>query len=190
MRTTLHRLLVAAVLVSFAGTGAACSAPDDVPSHEGRVASAEESADVVTQMIDVGLTEIAAGKERAAAGTFAKVLDIDPENVFGLYNTAFLAQRAGDEKRAAELYTVTLGVDPEFAPAIYNLALLTEPVDLMSAISLYHRLLQVTPRDPAAHMRLGFALERVGDLVGGRRHLRTAVRLDPSLADVEAPRYE
>lgn len=177
-------------LVGLVLTLPACSSDEESPPESPlRVASSEEAASAVDRLISTGLEQIAAGEEDEARATFATVLELDPDNPYAAYNLGYLAQAAGDEAEAARQYSDLLATAPDFAPAIYNLAILTEPRDLPAAVALYRRVLRQNPEDAAAHMRLGFALEHLGQQAEGGRHLAAAVRLDPSLADVKAPRY-
>ncbi len=141
-------------------------------------------------MIETGLAQIDAGELGAAEGSFNSVLALEPDNVFALYNLGYIAQVREDVATAVTQYNAAISVDAEFAPALYNLAILTENADLVAATDLYRRVLDVNPDDVATLMRLGFALQELGQTDESQELLDRGIELDPTMADVEPPRYK
>jgi len=177
-----HRLAVTALAAALLLGSAACSdGPDD--------AGSATTSTRVDQLVQRGLGELQAGSTDAAGATFRRVLDADPDNAYAHYNLGLIAQRAGDAAAAMTQYDAALAADPGFGPALYNKGILTEPTDLSGAVGLYRKAVAADPDLAAAHMRLGFALLHLGSTADGEKELAAGVRLDPSMADVQAPSY-
>lgn len=179
-----HRLAVAALVGAILLGATACSG-----DHEtGRPTAG--AATRVDRLVERGLDELAAGSTDAARTTFERVLDADPDNAYAHYNLGLIAQRAGDADAAMREYDAALAARPDMGPALYNKGMLTEPDDLSAAVRLYRRAVAADPDLASAHMRLGFALLHLGSTADGEKELATGVRLDPSMADVQAPAYD
>jgi tetratricopeptide (TPR) repeat protein len=141
-------------------------------------------------LIETGLGQINAEDYDAATGTFNSVLTLEPGNVYALYNLGYIAQVEEDVATAVAQYNQAISVDPEFAPALYNLALLTESADLQASVDLYRRVIEQEPEYAAAYMRLGFALQELGQEQEGQEFLDQGIELDASMAEVEPPKYK
>lgn len=180
--------------------GAACSSDDSSGDRDQEGAASKDAASAsptavsseqarVNALIATGLQQIEAQQYADAAATFDQVLALDPRNTYATYNLGYLAQVQGDAATAIQQYAATLAEDKEFAPALYNLAILTESSDLGAAVELYRRDLAVKPDDAPAYMRLGFALQHLGEDKEGERMLAKGIALDPSLAEATPPTY-
>jgi tetratricopeptide (TPR) repeat protein len=121
--------------------------------------------------------------------TFGNALDLDPVNVYALYNLGFISQDRGDDAAAGDYYQQVLDQDPAFTQALFNLGIITESSDLDEAIDLYRRAVDADDTFAAAWMRLGFALQHQGKDDEAEEALGKGVALDPSMANVQAPSY-
>lgn len=182
---------LSAVATCAAAAFALAGCTDDEPSAAPEpTASSSPAPSAAETLIETGLEQIAAEDYLAAQGTFTSVLTLEPSNVYALYNLGYIAQAQDDVATAVTQYSQAIAVDPEFAPALYNLALLTEDADLQAAVDLYRRVLEQSPDDAATYMRLGFALQELGEDEAGQEALDKGIELDPSLADVKPPKYK
>ncbi len=154
-----------------------------------KVASSTEVKVTIDSLIKTGIAQTAAGKLDEARTTFDAVYDLDPDNVYALYNLGYIAQSQGRRDEAVARYFDALAVRPSFSPALFNLAFLTEPKDLDVAISLYRRVIAKDAENAAAYVRLGYALVEVGRNMEGKKMLAEGLQLDPSLAEVQPPSY-
>lgn len=187
MRRATPGVWLVGVLVLFG-----CSEADsgEAPRSEVASLSASKSPTAVEMLIETGLAQVKAEKLGEAEGTFNSVLSLEPDNVYALYNLGYIAQVREDVATAVTQYNAAISADPEFAPALYNLAILTEGADLAAAADLYRRVLAVKPEDAATYMRLGFALEELGEDQEAEEMLARGIELDPAMADVEPPKYK
>lgn len=175
-------------LVLLAAGGCSDGSEPDQPAASGSTSSPGASpADALVQR---GLTQLEKGDAEAAAVTFDNALALDPGNVYALYNLGFIHQDRGEDGKAASYYQQTIDQDPTFTQALFNLGILTEPDDLGAAVDLYRRAVAADDTFAAAWMRLGFALQHLGQDDEAEEALGKGVALDPSMADVEAPSYD
>jgi Tfp pilus assembly protein PilF len=144
----------------------------------------------VDVLVQTGLDQLAAGNRKAARGTFANVLALDPDNTLGHYNLGVIEQQTGDEVAAMASYDAALATTPDHVPSLFNKAILTEELDLPGAVELYRTVVEIDDQRAAAFMRLGFALVHLGERQDGEAALEEGLRLDPSMARVEAPTYD
>ena len=180
-----RRLALAALAGALLLGSAACS-----DGHgDARPAAASATSTTADQLVRRGLDELRAGSTDAARATFRSVLDADPDNAYAHYNLGLIAQRSGDTAGAMTQYDAALAAEPDFGSALYNKGILTETTDLSAAVRLYREAVAAEPGLAAAHMRLGFALLHQGSKADGEKELAAGVRLDPSMADVQAPSY-
>lgn len=183
LRPALAALTLLTVLV------AGCS-DDDSGSDKDPSETSSASLSAADTLVQKGLKQLGDGDDAAARATFENVLDLDPGNVYAHYNLGLMAQDAGDDALATKEYDAALKTDPRFTSALYNKGILLETSDLDAAVDLYRQALEINPDLAAAHMRLGFALLHLGKTDEAEEHLTTGVKLDPSMADVEAPSYD
>jgi Tfp pilus assembly protein PilF len=178
-------LAVLALLSILAVTG--CSGDSEGPASSATSSASPSAADTLVQ---TALKQLDKGDDAKAKATFENVLELDPDNVFAHYNLGLLAQEAGDDAIAIKQYDAALKTDPKFTSAIYNKGIVMENDDLEAAVKLYRRALAIDPDLAAAHMRLGFALLHLGETDEAEEHLTAGVKLDPSMANVQAPSYD
>lgn len=178
--------------LTLATTVSGCSedAPAEKASDVVTPATVEENAAAIDALIATGIEQIGQEDYNGARDTFNNVLALDPKNTYAIYNLGYAAQQQGNAAGAITQYVSALEIDGDFVPALYNLAILTETSDLQAAVALYRHVLSVQPDDAAATMRLGFALEHLGQTKEGRELIEHGIELDPAMADVEAPAYD
>lgn len=140
-------------------------------------------------LVQTALQQLDKGDDAKARATFENVLELDPDNVYAHYNLGLLAQDAGKDALAIKQYDAALKTDPKFTSALYNKGIVLESGDLEAAVELYRRAVAIDPDLAAAHMRLGFALLHLGKTDEAEEHLASGIKLDPSMADVQAPSY-
>lgn len=182
-------LALLSILAAVGLSGCSGDGSDDKPSSAKSSAKSSASLSAADTLVQTALKQREAGDDAGARATFANVLELDPDNVYAHYNLGLLAQESGDDALALEQYDAALKTDPAFTSALYNKAIVLETDDLDAAVELYRRALAIDPDLAAAHMRLGFALLHLGKTEEAQEHLSTGVRLDPAMADVEAPSY-
>lgn len=178
-----------ALLLSFALL-AGCGGDSEKADSDGADSSSTSVDEATATLVETGIAQVTAGEDAAARTTFENVLALDADNAYAHYNLGQLAQKSGRDREAMTSYDAALAADPEMAPALFNKAILTEPADLDAAVELYRRALDSDPDLAPAHMRLGFALLHLGEKSEAEEHLASGIRLDPSMADVEAPSYD
>ena len=178
-----RRQAVAVVACLVLLGSAACGGHSD-PS--GQQASGQKSVD---KLVRTGIEQLESGQTETARGTFQSVLTLDSSNAYAHYNLGLIAQQAGDFAGAMKQYDAALATRPDLSSALYNKGILTEADDLPAAVGLYRTAVASKPDFAPAHMRLGFALLHLGKETEGEKELAAGVKLDPSMASVEAPSY-
>jgi len=168
-----------ACLVVLSGLSTGCS--EDTSSG---------SAVDVDRLVSLAAEQIAAGDPAAASEALLVALEADAEDVSVLYNLGLAAQNQGQDEAASDWYARALEVDPAHVPSLYNSAILLEGVDLEAAVDRYREVVGLDPTAANAHMRLGFALRHLGREEEAASFLQEGIRLDPSMRDIEAPRYD
>lgn len=166
--------------LAFALGLTACSS--DEPSEDDRAAA--------EALVDQGIAQMQQGETEEAEKTLARALRLDADQTLAHYNLGLIDQRANRVDDAAAHYEDALDLAPEHGPSLYNSAILAERTDLEEAVSLYRAAIEAQPEHAASYMRLGFALTHLGRPAEAEPMLAQGLKLDPSMADVEAPRYE
>lgn len=139
------------------------------------------------ELLNAGITAFAQGNDNQARTDYKKVIQRDPRNTTGLdkiawYDLGVLDQKLGNESSARSEYQQALLIDPKYTNALYNLAVLETPANPANAIALYRQDLAVSPNDPNIRWNLGLLLYKTGDVAAGRAFLKSAIRIDPSIA--------
>ncbi|MFF4956804.1 tetratricopeptide repeat protein [Streptomyces sp. NPDC001222] len=116
-----------------------------------------------------------------AAGTYRRVLDLDPHNKIAWYNLGVLAQQEGKTADARADYDKALKLDPKYGSALYNEAVLLKSSDPDRAVTLLRRAIAATPKASTAHLQLGQILAKRGRDHEATAEFRRAVAADPSL---------
>jgi hypothetical protein len=109
------------------------------------------------------LAELEAGEYRAAAGTYAEILEIDPGNVAALNNLARLFRQSGHPDKAETLLLGALATDTRSGELHHNLAAvhlaLGRPEEALAQLDLACR---ITPARPQAWVDLLRLLAALG----------------------------
>jgi tetratricopeptide (TPR) repeat protein len=115
-----------------------------------------------------------AGDVEKAREAYEKLLAAEPDNVMANYNMGEMFIEAGDMEEALPYFEAVLQQNPDDPAVYYNVAELyfsqqvlgcLEPVpECQGAISYYNRALETDPNYLPAHMQIGFALVRLGDI--------------------------
>ncbi|MEV5753285.1 hypothetical protein AB0L00_36160 [Actinoallomurus sp. NPDC052308] len=135
--------------------------------------------DAADRLIGAGRSAQDGGDPEGALIDYTAAARIAPRNAVPHYNKGVLLQGIGSSTEAELEYLKTLAIDPRFGSALYNLGVLLSATRPAKAISFYERDLQIEPRNAAAHLNLGLLLVGRGEIGLGRRHLRTAIHLNP-----------
>ena len=168
------RALVAVVLVvALAGAGVLVLRRGDDPS--------------TTVLLDRALAAHVAGKLDTAEGLYRKILAKEPAHKLANYNLGLVAQTEGRAADAEVSYRRALAAAATYAPALYNLAVLKYQAGRYEeAIALYRQVISIDQTSGAAHLNLGYALRRDGQLSAGNDEIARAIALAPELA-AQAP---
>jgi Flp pilus assembly protein TadD len=160
-------------LVVVAALGFSCSSESADPNAKSKAP---------TQALDVALAAHADGDINSAEALYEKVLDLDEDSKFAMYNLGLIDQTRGQVDAAETRYREALEIDPMFPPALFNLAIIrTGKGDTTEAISLYWKAITVNGDDAGAHLNLGLLLKETGDPVGGDAEINRALELNPAL---------
>jgi tetratricopeptide (TPR) repeat protein len=121
-------------------------------------------------------------EEKAA---FEKVVEKDPNDFYGWYNLAVIADSQHDSKTAVADYQKAIAIKPDFEAALYNLGLIRMHArDYPEAVRLLSRAVAAGTRDANAHFDLGLALANLHSAAADARsksELAAARKLDPGL---------
>ncbi|MDQ1501671.1 MAG: hypothetical protein QOI86_5011 [Actinomycetota bacterium] len=151
-------------------------------------ADASTSAKDVTKTLNAALQSHVEGKLDEAASGYQKVLRLDPNNKFAIYNLGLLDQNNNRPDVAETQYRRVLQLDPSYAPALFNLAIIrTGKGDITEAVSLYKQAVVANDKDAGAHYNLGLLLRKNGDTAAGDAEINKAVALNPQLAPPTTP---
>ncbi|MGA8295786.1 MAG: tetratricopeptide repeat protein [Acidimicrobiales bacterium] len=139
------------------------------------------------ELLNAGITAFTQGNDSQARADYQKVIKHDPKNTYGLdkiawYDLGVLDQKLGNTSSARSEYQQALLIDPKYTNALYNLAVLETPTNPSNAIALYREDLAISPKDPNIRWNLGLLLYKSGNVAAGRAFLKSAIRIDPSIA--------
>ncbi len=118
-----------------------------------------------------GAALMALGRDAEAEESLRRALAIDPYDASGLFNLGLLLMKRADDEGGSGGGRGDDGIGAAGRAGGETLKV---------AVRLFERYLRIAPRDALIWMRLGQALERLGDPAGAERALRRAVDLAPS----------
>jgi tetratricopeptide (TPR) repeat protein len=122
----------------------------------------------------------------AAAETYRKALELDPEHPGALVNLGILRAQAGERPEARALFGKALERDPEHAGALASLGrLLALEGDFPSAVRYFERALSSDPRQVETRYALAQVLRRQGRLEEAIAELSRAIALAPRRGDIQ-----
>jgi len=128
----------------------------------------------------LGQIHIALKDNTAAARSFERALEIDPNHVDALNNLANVV-RVRDLLRAIELYRRAMALNPRAAFAVYNLAqALNEDNAIDEALALFQRVIDLDPSHCDARHSLGILLEQRGRFAEATEQYLAVQRLQPA----------
>jgi tetratricopeptide (TPR) repeat protein len=130
-----------------------------------------------------GSASLQSGDYEEARASYAKALEIEPEDAAALRGLGIAYTRLGNYARATELLKRSLAVRPTQPQVLVELAFAAaEQGDVTAAVAMYRRALALNPWEPAAYANLGLTYLQLGEVDSAIVVLRRAVDLDPSLA--------
>ncbi|MFJ4581721.1 tetratricopeptide repeat protein [Streptomyces echinatus] len=177
-----HNTLLAGLIgVAAVATGVAAWAIQSrtVASSESKAPPpAYEDADALLQK---GILQDQNHDPKAAARSYQRALDLEPDNKFAWFNLGVVAQEVGNTDDARAAYERSLRIDPAFPPALFNEALLFETSAPDRAVALLERATDADPKAATAHLHLGRIWARKEDADKAAVAFRRAVAIDPSL---------
>jgi tetratricopeptide (TPR) repeat protein len=170
-----RRHAMTAVLVAVLATLAACGGSTSP--------SPLSDAQIAANDVNAGLSAQAAGRLSDAATDYQNAISHDAHNKFAYYDLGLVQQLMGQAAASEQNYRAAIQIDANFARALYNLAILRTIPSPAEAEQLYRHVISLQPNDAAAHLNLGFLLRSENRIAEGNAELKTAVSLDPSLAN-------
>ncbi len=124
--------------------------------------------------------QAAAGDAHGAAATFARALDLVPDDAGLLAGAGDACRFTGDLDRAIALFDRALAVDPTLVAAAYGRALAHEAVGATAAArDDFRRVTRLSPTTSPGFAGLASTSARLGDVDAARGAARTALRLSP-----------
>ncbi|MDR3664964.1 MAG: hypothetical protein P4L86_32025 [Mycobacterium sp.] len=122
----------------------------------------------------------------AAFGSYLTASYQDPDNKFAHFNLGHLYQGRNMVAEAEREYGIALSIDPTFVNPLFNLAVMNTDTDPTRAMSLYRRVLDLTPDSLAAKFNLGVLMVRSGD-AGGQILIRDVIAAEPAYGQSVPP---
>jgi tetratricopeptide (TPR) repeat protein len=144
--------------------------------------SAQSDAQQASAALYAGLLAQNQGKTQEAIDDYRRCLAHDPKNKYAYYDLGLIDQQAGRNGSAERNYRTALTVDPQFEPALFNLAILRTTPSPSEAENLYRQVINIDPKNAAAHLNLGFVLKSDGRNDEAAAEFAKAVALDAQLA--------
>ena len=166
--STLSRLTLALALLVLAP---AWAAPQDLPS-------------ALAARFSEGVADLTAGRLDAAEASFRAVITGGGNRAFVHHNLGIVLQRRGRHTDALAAFRAASRMDPSFGPSHLlegaSLLALGQPKTAVRALG---RASELMPREPAVHLQLADACERIDDVVCLADEYRTLVDLAPNNAE-------
>ena len=127
-----------------------------------------------------GVADLTAGRLDAAEAAFRAVITGGGDRAFVHHNLGIVLQRRGRHTDALAEFRAASRMDPSFGPAHLlegaSLLALGQP---KTAVRVLGRASELMPREPAVHLQLADACERIDDVVCLTDQYRTLVALAP-----------
>ncbi|HVY10301.1 MAG TPA: tetratricopeptide repeat protein [Mycobacteriales bacterium] len=135
-----------------------------------------------SEALAAGLKAQKAGKIADAKVLYARVLSLEPTNVYAHFDLGVIAQQQGDVTVALSNYAAALSFNAMFTPAMYNEAILYTATNPELAMSLYRQVLVLKPDDADSALNLGLLEASHGQRHAAQQHLQLAINENPALA--------
>ncbi|MFF7641005.1 tetratricopeptide repeat protein [Streptomyces canus] len=168
----------------------AIQSPSAAPS-DARVPSAvraDQNPDVLLQTALLQMQKF--HDTDGAAGTYRRILKLDPHNKIAWYNLGVIAQQKNRTTDAREAYEKALKVDPEYTSALFNEAIVLRPSEPDRAIVLLRRAIAAEPGAATAHLQLAQILAEKHRDDEAAAEFRHSVEADPSLRSQVPERFQ
>ena len=168
IRVLVPRLALALALLVLAP---AWAAPQDLPP-------------AIAARFSEGVADLTAGRLDAAEASFRAVITGGGDRAFVHHNLGIVLQRRGRHTDALAEFRAASRMDPSFGPSHLlegaSLLALGQPKTAVRALG---RASELMPREPAVHLQLADACERIDDVVCLADEYRTLVDLAPNNAE-------
>ncbi len=129
---------------------------------------------------NLGLVYFEMGNFQEATATFAKGVELAPEDVDLLFNLALSRRKCGDIAGAIDGYKKVLVQQPDSTDALYNLGGCFKDVkENQSAITVYQQVLSIDPDHGAAHNNIAYMYQLEGNIDKAVCHFRRVVEINP-----------
>lgn len=143
---------------SLARSGAIGVTPEDPLMARVQSLSAGE----LSRLIE-GRRAFGAGDFAAAVDLFGQALEANPASVAGRVNLGSALIQLGYFDSAEQQFLAALKLDPVNVAALHNLGALSELKDnVQESLNWYARVLEINPREPEVHYRMGLLHRRSG----------------------------
>lgn len=131
-----------------------------------------------------GALAIRGGRWDAAAGMYAALAELEPQNIDNLLTLGAIELNAGRAQAAIERFQQALLVEPEAAAdALDTAAVFETDTNLRSALDACEQLVQAYPGAPELRVHLADLYVRCGDDQAAVAQYRAALRLRPDLLE-------
>jgi predicted Zn-dependent protease len=128
-----------------------------------------------------GVADLAAGRLDAAEAAFRAVITGGGDRAFVHHNLGIVLQRRGRHTDALAEFRAASRMDPSFGPShLLEGASLLAVGQSKTAVRVLGRASELMPREPAVHLQLADACERIDDVVCLADEYRTLVDLAPN----------
>lgn len=118
----------------------------------------------VLTMVPLGVSYFHAGEIDSAIACYTRILQVQPESPYALYNLGVAYAKAGNIEQATHAYERVISVDSSYYPAANNLAnVYLEHGAYDKAIGMYRGMIRRGYYNADVYYNLGVALEAVGD---------------------------
>lgn len=170
------------LLERFTGEDRAANIPEFVPLPAGAIASIKEQFLDAFSLLRAGMANERTGNYPAAVKSYARGLEVEPENVELLNAMGFALFQQGKSEDAVVALEKALRVDPGHWKAHNNMALASIDIgELELAEAHYRESLAIEPQ-AAIYNDLGFVLERQGLPDEAAEMYRKSLELNPESA--------
>lgn len=129
---------------------------------------------------NLGLVYLQAEDFIQARTSFARAVDLVPDDNDSRFNLALTEKKIGNLGRAIDHYRLVLERDPDCVDALYNLGGCCKDSDRQEeAMELYRRVLHLDPDHAAANTNLAFLCHRQGEIDLAVHHYRRVLAVQP-----------